>query len=202
MLNDDAVGVIDVPNGYRAIRDQWFYEFFPGPVNNFSVKSLVSLATQAGFNVIACHESFGGNYLELWVRNVVNIENGINNIKLDRQEIIQTLKNYIHKNVDEGKVTAIYGCGAKTLTIFAAGLADASESICVIIDSDPNKQGRFVPNTGIKVVSPDEAIAKRPESIVILALSYRDEIVKVINKKYSSCHEILTINDFGELVYL
>ena len=202
MLNDGAVGLIEVPNGYRAIRGHRFYEFFPDHVNYYSVNSLVDLASQAGFNVICCGESFGGDYLELWVRNVVDIRADIKKIKECRKRVINSLGNRILENRDKKKVTAIWGCGAKTLSIFSAGLSDVSEFIYFVIDSDPNKQGFFVPNTRVKVVSPEQITGAPPDSIIVLALSYRDEIIKKIREIYPSCKEIITISNNGVLEIL
>lgn len=197
MLKPEAVGLIEVPNGYRAIRDHRFYEFFPDHVNYYSVNSLVSLASNAGFNVICCQESFGGDYLELWVRNPKDVIEDIRNIEHHRSGIINNIKNEILRHRENGKVVALWGCGAKTLTMFSAGLSKISMHIAGVIDSDPNKQGLFIPNTNVMVFSPEQGTSMTPNTVIVLALSYRNEIAKSIRENYASCTEILTVDDLG-----
>lgn len=202
MLNTNAIGLIEVPNGYRAIQNHRFYEFFPDHVNYFSVNSLVGLASDAGFNVIGCHESFGGDYLELWVRNVVDVVDDIVKIEAHRLNVIDNLKKEILRQRQDERVVAIWGCGAKTLTIFAAGLSEISDQISFVIDSDPNKHGLYIPNTAIKIISPEECISIKLDTIIVLALSYRKEIADSIRDNFPTCSLILTVDDFGDIATL
>ncbi len=197
MLNVNAVGLIEVPNGYRAIKNRRFYEFFPDHVNYFSVNSLVSLANDAGFNVISCNEAFGGDYLELWVSNSVDIVENLIELEAYRYNVVTNLKDEILRQYNEGRTLVIWGCGAKTLTIFSAGLSDISDYITAIIDSDPNKQGLYIPNTAIKILSPNQCFSVNPKTIIVLALSYRNEIAELIKNNYPTCDKILTVDDFG-----
>ncbi len=199
MLNPNAVGLIEVPNGYRAIKNHRFYEFFPDHVNYFSVNSLVNLANDAGLNVIGCQESFGGDYLELWVRNPVNVEENLISMEIYRQKVIKNLKDKISGLCKNDKKIVIWGCGAKTLTIFSAGLSEISNLIAAAIDSDPNKQGLFIPNTGIKILSPEQCLSMGPNIVIVLALSYRKEIADFIRNNFPTCDLILTVDDFGKI---
>jgi len=115
MLADGAVGLIEVPNGYRAFRNGNFYEFFPDHLNYYSVNSLVSLAATAGFNVISCGESFNGDYLELWVRVNLYQDSWVIKMNKSQQIIIKNIKKWIL--TQNKRKIAIFGCGAKTISI-------------------------------------------------------------------------------------
>lgn len=200
MLNPGAIGLIEVPNGIRALRMKRFFEFFPDHVNYYSVNSLVALASDAGFNVIGCQEIFGGDYLELLVRNDVGQENWFNEMVDNRNIVIENLNQEISNLGNSGKRVAVFGCGAKTLCILAASPLELKNKIACVIDSDPHKQGLFVPNSNIPVVSINDAKQLSLDAVVILALSYREEIAAIIRGQIVNCQRILTLDDFGTVV--
>ncbi len=196
MLKPGAVGLIEVPNGFRALQLSRFYEFFPDHVQYYSVNSLVGLATAAGFNAIECRESFGGDYLELWVRLVDDPKGKFQSLQQEREKIISKLAEATA--TAKGPV-AIWGAGAKTLSTLSSAPVEILQRIAHVIDSDPYKQSRFIPNSGIKVVTPDEAAAQPCDTIIILALSYREEIAAAIRSKIKGCRRILTFDNKNQL---
>lgn len=200
LLNPGAIGLIEVPNGLRALRMNRFFEFFPDHVNYYSVNSLVALASDAGFNVISCQETFGGDYLELLVRHDVNQEDWFGEMVKHRDVVIKRISKQIANYKQSEKKVAIFGCGAKALCILAASSSKTKEDIVCVIDSDPNKYGRFVPNSNIPVVSIEVARQYSPDVVIILALSYREEIISIIRSNLSGCQCIDTLDDYGNIV--
>jgi SAM-dependent methyltransferase len=202
MLSPGAVGLIEVPNGQRALRLKRFFEFFPDHVNYFSVNSLVALASDAGFNVISCEESFGGDYLELWLRNEPDVESWFPTMVSHREKVCLMLAATVSGLVALGTRVAIWGCGAKTLSILAACPDDLLSKITCIVDSDPHKHGMFVPNTLIPVVSPSKLNDHNAEVMIVLALSYREEIANLIRAYSKNCNKILSLDDHGSIIEL
>lgn len=202
MLNPGAVGLIEVPNGQRALRLKRFFEFFPDHVNYYSANSLVALASDAGFNVISCQESFGGDYLELWLRNEPDVERWFDEMTTHRDQVCAALAHKVGELAGQGNRVAIWGCGAKTLSILAACPPDLSPQIVAIIDSDPHKHGRYVANTVIPVVAPEQACTLQPNVVIVLALSYREEIAASVRQRIPGCKSILTLDDHGNIAVL
>lgn len=202
MLNSGAVGLIEVPNGQRALRLKRFYEFFPDHVNYYSVNSLVALASDAGLNVISCNEAFGGDYLELWLRNDQGQEQWFQEMVVQRDRVCAVLADNLKSLTQGGDKLAVWGCGAKTLCILSASAPGLVNHIACIIDSDPNKQGRFVPNTTIPVVSVADAAGMNIKTVLILALSYREEIAALARSGLPECRRILTLDDYGVVIDL
>ena len=202
MLNPGAVGLIEVPNGYRALRLKRFFEFFPDHVNYYSINSLVAIASDAGFNVIACKESFGGDYLELWLRNEPKIKENVGEMVLHREKVIAAMTIKIMELSNQGKKVVLWGCGAKTLSILSASPSYLLPNIVGIIDSDPHKHGRYVPNTAIQVVAPDQGSKLAPDVVLILALSYSEEIAASIRSWIPACGLILSLDDRGQIIEL
>lgn len=52
--------------------------------------------------------------------------------------------------------------------------------ISFIIDSSPLKQGKFSIGSNIKIISPDEAVVKNIDAIIIMAPVYSNEIENII----------------------
>jgi len=202
MLNPGAVGLIEVPNGQRALRMKRFFEFFPDHVNYYSVNSLVALASDAGLNVLGCSEAFDGDYLELWVRNEPAVEKLLSGMVAQRDVVCAALLSKISELTTQGQRVVIWGCGAKTLSILAACPNELSAQIHAIVDSDPHKHGLYVPNTSIQVVSPDQCSALNANAVFVLALSYREEIAAAVRERIPACQSILTLDDHGCIVNL
>jgi cyclopropane fatty-acyl-phospholipid synthase-like methyltransferase len=183
MLNPGAVGLIEVPNGYKAMRKRRFYEFFPDHLNYYSVNSLVTLASEAGFNVISCQETFNGDYLELWLRNDTEdlFKKRLNDLIIEREKVCTNLFEKI-KSLSSKKKIMIFGCGAKTLSIFSGFTENISGYIDGVIDSDPNKRDLYIPNTSIQVFSLSQSLKRKPDVVIILALSYLGEIKNIVKK--------------------
>jgi SAM-dependent methyltransferase len=202
MLNPGAIGLIEVPNGYRALRLKRFFEFFPDHVNYYSVNSLVALASAAGLNVISCEESFGGDYLELWLRNEPDIAARAQEIAAHREQVVSALTEKVKAVAASGQSNMIWGCGAKTLSVLSAASPEVFQHIAGIIDSDPHKHGRFVPNSSIEIMSPPQAAALKPDVVFVLALSYREEIAESARQTLPSCRRIYSLDDHGAVIEL
>jgi SAM-dependent methyltransferase len=200
LLNPGAVGLIEVPNGIRALRLKRFFEFFPDHVNYYSVNSLVALASDAGFNVVSCQEIFDGDYIELIVKYDVGQEIWFNEMVNNRKKVIDNLSQEISNLKNMGKKVAVFGCGAKTLCILAASPSDLRAKISCIIDSDVHKQGKFVPNSNIPVISIDSAKLLCPDAVIILALSYREEVAARVRSQLHTCQRIVTLDTVGNLI--
>jgi cyclopropane fatty-acyl-phospholipid synthase-like methyltransferase len=199
LLADGAFGLIEVPNGYQAFRKGNFFEFFPDHVNYYSVNSLVSLASTAGFNVVSCAESFGGDYLELWVRLDREHSTWVEKMNKVMLTILSEISQWVDNN--PRKSIAIFGCGAKTLSMISKNPVYFSDNFRCVIDSDPNKQGKYVPNTRLLVDSPVNASKVGLDSILILALSYRNEIAKQLRDLMGKDIEIASLDESGDIIY-
>lgn len=202
MLNPGAVGLIEVPYGHRSLRTRRFFDFFPDHVNYYSVNSLVALATDAGFNVISCNEAFGGDYLELWMRYEPNPARWFNELVAARERVCGALARNIREIRQQNKRLAVWGCGAKALSIFSASAPETLAQIDCVIDSDPHKHGKFVPGTAVAVLPPEQAAMRNPDVVFILALSYREEIADAVRRLMPGCGQIITIDNSGEIVSL
>jgi hypothetical protein len=80
---------------------------------------------------------------------------------------------------------AIWG-GASKGVIFALLMERAGVRIDTVIDINPAKQGRYLAATGLRVQSPDEAMAHLPAGaeVFVMNSNYRDEIEALTAHRY------------------
>ena len=80
---------------------------------------------------------------------------------------------------------AIWG-GASKGVIFALLMERAGVPIDTVIDINPAKQGRYLAATGLRVQSPDEAMAHLPAGadVFVMNSNYRDEIEALTAHRY------------------
>jgi hypothetical protein len=193
MLNLGAIGFIEVPNGYKALSEGRYFEFFPDHVNYYSVNSLVALATEAGFNVISCAPSFNGDYLELWVSLDSHPGIFLEKMHLLQMETVKSVEswNVTYSNRSEN---VIFGCGAKTLTIVAQNPHIFDKAFQYAIDSDPNKIGKYLPDTSIEILSITDPRLHETRNVWIMALSYIDEIANLVRSSLENVSQIITLD--------
>jgi SAM-dependent methyltransferase len=196
-LKRNAVGFIEVPNGMRSFRHGRFYDFFPDHVNYYSVNSLVALATSAGFNVIGCNEALNSDYLELWLLNSCDSKKYFQELIQQRDKIIHSLSGFLENNSSNS--LSIWGGGAKTISILSALNGRFLQKISYVIDSDLNKQGLYIPNSDIEIVSSDDAITANVNIIIILALSHSKEIFEQIQSSFPYKTTVVSIGDDGNI---
>jgi cyclopropane fatty-acyl-phospholipid synthase-like methyltransferase len=199
MLSEGAIGLIEVPNGYGAFRKGNFYEFFPDHIHYYSINSLIALASSANFNVIECKESFNGDYLELWVRKDSNQIDWIQPMIKKSKDLLNTIKLWMSTLTLNDEVV-LFGVGAKTISIIGQDPKFFNDHFKFAIDSDPNKFGKYIPNTGIKVIGLDSKNISRANKFLILALSYKSEISKMIRSQFGESVGIFTIDDHGFII--
>ena len=76
-----------------------------------------------------------------------------------------------------------YGASARSSTLLNFCGIDHRHLIC-IADGNPLKQGKFTAGTDIPIVSPVEAFAKKPDTVLLLGWNFKDEILKTIKEKH------------------
>lgn len=80
-------------------------------------------------------------------------------------------------------VTIGYGASARSSTMLNfAGLN--SNHMKALADKSPYKHGRFSAGSNIEILSPEEALALKPNTILLLAWNFKDEIIQILKEKF------------------
>lgn len=91
----------------------------------------------------------------------------------------QQLKEMIEAEIDEGKRLVGYGASARSSTVLNFCGIDHRHLVC-IADQSPHKHDRYTPGTGVLILSPEKALAEHPDTIVLLAWNFKDEILNLL----------------------
>jgi hypothetical protein len=163
--------------------------------------SVNALAKEFGLELYDVEKiSTHGGSLRYWIRktrqnseqseNVENqikeeLENGLFDIeswKLFHQRIqvlISDFRDWAKKAFDSGLVVYGYGAAAKASTLLNASGVD-KRWILAIADASFEKQGRFMPASGIPIVKPEEMLSLKPTDVVIFPWNLSHELAKII----------------------
>lgn len=87
----------------------------------------------------------------------------------------EALLGFLHEAKRQGKRVAAYGAAAKgnTLLNFSGVTHDLIEFVA---DSNPHKQGRYLPGSRLEIRAPEAIFTARPEYVLILPWNLADEI--------------------------
>lgn len=171
-LTSDGVGLVEVPSLEQALERGRFFDFFPDHLNYFSVGTLARALERSGFLVVEITRGMGGEYLQAIVK--ADTDRNAANLDSTRGAIVRDLRALEQRCVADGLRLGVWGAGAKGLSVLAATQA---RGVSLLVDSDPHKQGRYTPGSGLRV-EPIERLASTPVDIVVVtAMAYIDEIV-------------------------
>ena len=106
------------------------------------------------------------------------------------QKHITDSKNFINQLKSEGKT--IYGFGAAAKGCIYLNSMDLNyNDIDYIIDDTDIKQNKYVPGTGIQIVSRDILNEKQPDYILILAHNFSEYIIQSLENQYKGKYILL-----------
>lgn len=87
------------------------------------------------------------------------------------------LTEMVDAELRAGKKIVGYGASARSSTLLNFCGIDRRHIHC-IADKSPLKHDRYTPGTDVLVVSPERALAERPDTILLLAWNFREEILE------------------------
>jgi SAM-dependent methyltransferase len=92
------------------------------------------------------------------------------------------LKSMIDSQNQSGKKVIGYGASARSSTMLNFCGIDHNHLACVA-DQNALKHNRYTPGTDVLIVSPEEALKENPDTVVILAWNFKDEIIEDLKEK-------------------
>jgi hypothetical protein len=95
------------------------------------------------------------------------------------RKVSDDFKKYLINCKAEGLKVAAFGAAAKgnTLLNFAE---IGNELISIVADSNPAKQGKYMPGNRLPIVSLDELLKFKPDRVVILPWNIKNEIKELL----------------------
>ena len=188
-LNQNSIGLIEVPNFNLILKKKLFSEFIRDHLFYFTKESLEIICKKNGFELIDISYVWHDYIISAVVKKSTNTKH-MNYKKitpLNLKSLIkkkESIKNKINMYIDKhkkGKVV-VWGAGHQALTLIS--LTNLSKKIDFVVDSAPFKQGKYTPSSHIPIISPEKLMKINFEAVIVMAASYTDEVVKILLKKY------------------
>ncbi len=192
VVKSDGYVLIEVPNFEKAIDQLRYYDMFPDHLSYFTRESLTAALLISGFKNIEIFYGMDDEFIYATAQNHSVDNNGLiyakNKIQTDFEELFSKYKQI-----------AVWGAGGKGIA--ALGSLRNSTNIKYVVDSDPFKQNKFLPSSGIKVISPTEFFSdSNIDLLVITNLAYTDEIINILKKNnFNSDVKILSKDGITDL---
>ena len=174
----DPIVMLETPALEWICAHDCFWDLFYEHCSYFPRPTLAWLCEQASFEIVAHDEGFDAQYQVIWLRRsrhsrragappapVVDLATAA--AAMDRRRLALE-----HELTAVATGWGIWGAGAKGVTL---AHRMASPPRC-LIDTNPAKQGGYIPGLGTPIVSPQAPIADTLGAIVIVNPSYATEI--------------------------
>jgi len=199
LLKPGGVWTIEFPHLMRLIQENQFDTIYHEHYSYYSLGTVErilaahqlrafdveTLPTHGGsLRVYACHASAEHETSE----NLMDVRMHEQDAGMDVLEtyrgfgaragkVKQALLDFLNDAKRRGKKVAAYGAAAKgnTLLNYCGVTADLIE---FVVDSNPHKQGRYLPGSRIPIHGPDAIFAAKPDYVLILPWNLADEICK------------------------
>lgn len=129
----------------------------------FSLNALGRLLDGHGLIVIEAFPLALGHYLGVLAAQ-----------KPEPDDLFQVF-TYLNNEVRRYPKVVVWGIGSRAVSVISQLHWD-SNRVQFGVDVDPNKQGKYIPVTGQKILSPAEAVAFQPDLVVVANAFYLEEI--------------------------
>jgi len=177
-----------VPNALWTVRQLGIWDIIYEHCSYYSPVSLAHLFAQAGFQVLAVDETFGGQFLTIEARlapdTAVPTPANPQDLAALSADVAQFADNYrqkvaywhetLHDLAQNGRRVVVWGSGSKGVMFM--NTFDQEGLIRYAVDINPRKQGMFVAGSGQEIVPPEFLRAYQPDVVIIMNRNYEDEI--------------------------
>jgi hypothetical protein len=200
-LSNEGVWCLEFPYILTTLANDNYDQVYHEHVYYYCLQNIVDILKQEGLKVInvSYHDMHAGTLRVLSVKesslqqpdstilSFLNLEKTLTEeyvMKWGQRTIekIKSYKTFIQDLADKGNLIACFGAAAKGC-VFLNSCEIDYKLIKFIIDDTPFKQGKFVPGTGLEVVSRD-ALKTKIDYILILAHNFKDYIIESLKNEY------------------
>jgi hypothetical protein len=181
-LTENGAVFIETISLDDLLRRNDFTGFFHEAARYFSFSSVQKLCSNHGLEVYCSTPLFGG--LNTGTIAIRRSKAG------DMQKCIEKAQTVVRQNTK----IAVWGAAGRAISLLCQlGWDDSIVRYAVDIDAD--KQNKYMPITGQKIISPKEIIEWKPEVVIIANPNYVEEI----KAQFDYSVEFITIDDLTRL---
>lgn len=200
-----SVLVIEVPDIKRIFQKKIYSNVFHEHLGYFSNETLQSLTKKHGFDLVESKNVniHGGSMLAVFKRAEPSPVNSISATALtldDCREFSNLIYDYYNKikllvESEYRKHHIISGYGASHRTFIILGNSGIAEYVSSIYDQNEQLDNKLLCGFNIPIHLTPKLANKHPDCIIIFAISYEDEIIELLRKKYNYKGKIVSIKN-------
>lgn len=201
---DNSLLILEI-HYFGKILDELHYDsIYHEHLCYFTLKSVTKLLNQAGLFVYDVEKSpISGGSIVLYIKNtqqaaseslkalkIIEEKNRYNDFEKLQEFAIMSfehkklLNEIIDKELEKGKKIVGYGASARSSTMLNFCGID-NRKLIAIADQNALKQGLLTPGTHIPILSPEETLGKNPDTILLLAWNFKDEILEILRNRFN-----------------
>ncbi|MGJ4855468.1 class I SAM-dependent methyltransferase [Labrys sp. La1] len=164
---------IESPDAAWVLNNRAIQDIFYETCSFYTPSSLAMACRLSGFDMVSSTSVFGDQYFLATARpSTVYRPPELPNLIAYREQYIAYWRGLVAES--QGPV-AVWGAAAKGVG-FTQLVDPGSDLIEMLVDINPAKQGCFVPITGHRIVSAQEAVQAGVRTIIVANPLYRDEV--------------------------
>jgi SAM-dependent methyltransferase len=186
-LGPSTVLYFESPNGDATLEDCVLWSMVYEHCSWFTVQGARALFNAAGFDILHAGPTFGKDYIGVEARPsprgphfdhdapaVADVLAKVATFERKQRETMRIWGEKLQAYRQAGKRVLGWGAGARAIAFLSAfGVTDA---IPYVVDTNPNRQGKFLPVTGQRVVPPAFVVEHAPDVVLITNPSFTEEI--------------------------
>jgi len=199
-LVDDGVFIFEDPSLYNVLNNTSYDQFYDEHAHVFSVTALINVLNDCGLDIfrvdsLATHGGSNRIYVKKKSNRSLPVDDSVqqsikkesdygmndfcvyqqfaDSVRKSKSQLVELLSRF--KN--DGKKMVSYGATYKSATIFNYCGIGVDLFDC-IIDTTPNKQGKFSPGMHIPIISPEEGFNDSVDYAFLGAWNFTREIMK------------------------
>ena len=182
---EDAIVYFEVPHAEHNLKELCIWNFVYEHRSWFTQNSLKQTFELCGFEVLDIHPCWHKEFLAIEARpgsikqeHSFRPDQEVHQLVMGLSQALDQLKaeteNRLDKLRKEGKKLSAWGAGSRAVTFF--NMFDTNDWVSEIVDINKNRQGKYLPGSGQKVIAPDQLRAINPDLLIITNPTYADEI--------------------------
>jgi len=190
----DAVIVFEVPDVTRILREVAFWDIYHEHCSYFNTGTLARLFRACKFDICDIKRVFGDQYILLEAKpvkdasnsihlleeSIIDIKNHVEYFSNNYHEKISSWKKFLKQIETDEKRLAIWGSGSKCVSFLTT--LKVENLVDYVIDINPYREGKFLPHTGHKIMSPEYLKTYKPDVTLVMNPIYEEEIKQMLYK--------------------
>ncbi len=188
-LNEDAYGLVEVPNFEFVVANGLYSEFTTDHIFYFDRNTLRSVLENNGFEVLSVDSIWHDYILSAEVQRRRPIDSA--GFMSRQRVIIEQITAFVGQ-FDREEVV-VWGAGHQALAVIS--MAKLQNKIAYVVDSAPFKQNKYTPGTNILIKAPENLARDVPQAVVIMAAAYSNEVARIVATEYPQIEQVAILRE-------